>query len=240
MKKTLIIGGIITSLLMGCAELTSVIEDVSKTTGIETPKALTNADVIKGLKEALTIGTNNSSSLTSKLDGFYKNPEIFIPFPEEAIKVKEKIELLGMQKQVDDFVLTLNRAAEKASLEAAPIFVSAIKEMSITDGFAILKGEDNAATNYLRDKTSIQLKSKFSPIVKSAIEQTNVTKYWSPIITTYNKIHFIDKQNPDLEDYVTTKAMSGLFLMIEKEEKNIRQDPVARVTSILKKVFANQ
>ncbi|NCP46357.1 MAG: hypothetical protein COW67_01055 [Flavobacteriales bacterium CG18_big_fil_WC_8_21_14_2_50_32_9] len=220
----------------GCAEMTSVLNEVNNSTS--TP-SLTNSEVISGLKEALTIGTNNSTALTSRLDGFYKNPEIFIPFPAEAIKVKEKVEAIGMKKQVDEFVLTLNRAAETASKEAAPIFVDAIKNMSIADGFAILKGNNNAATQYLREKTSASLKIKFNPIVKNAISTVEVTKYWNPIISAYNKIPFTEKQNPDLEDYVTTKAMDGLFLMIQKEEANIRLNPAARVTDILKKVFGS-
>ncbi len=219
-----------------CAEMTSVLNEVNNSTS--TP-SLTNSEVISGLKEALTIGTNNSSALTSRVDGFYKNPEIFIPFPAEAIKVKEKVEAIGMKKQVDEFVLTLNRAAETASKEAAPIFVDAIKNMSIADGFAILRGNNNAATQYLREKTSASLKIKFNPIVKNAISTVEVTKYWNPIISAYNKIPFTEKQNPDLEDYVTTKAMDGLFLMIQKEEANIRLNPAARVTDILKKVFGS-
>ncbi|MCO6500092.1 MAG: DUF4197 domain-containing protein [Vicingus serpentipes] len=237
MKKIILIT-ISTLLLIGCAEMNSVLEEVNKVTDTG-PAPLSNSEVISGLKEALTVGTNNSTSLTSQLDGFYKNPEIFIPFPPEALKVKEKVEALGMQKQVDEFVMTLNRAAETASKEAAPIFINAITSMSIADGFAILKGNDNAATQYLKDKTSAQLKIKFNPIVKDAISKVNVTKYWNPIITTYNKVPFVDKQNPDLEDYITTKAMEGLFLMIEKEEQKIRKDPLARVTDILKRVFGS-
>lgn len=235
MRKT-IIAAISIFTLVSCAEMTSVMEQVNTATGSTTP-ALTNDEVIRGLREALTVGTNNSSSLTSKLDGFYKNPEIFIPFPPEALKVKEKVEQLGMKKQVDEFVMTLNRAAETATAEAAPIFVNAIKEMTIADGFAILRGNDNAATQYLKDKTTAQLKVKFNPIVKNAIQKVEVTKYWNPVINTYNKIPFIEKMNPDLEDYVTTKAMDGLFLMIAKEETKIRKDPMARITDLLKKVF---
>lgn len=228
-------------LLSACAEMNQVLEEVNKVTensGV-TSKPLTNAEVISGLKEALTVGTNNSTALTSKIDGFYKNPEIFIPFPPEALKVKEKVEALGMEKPVNDFVMTLNRAAEKASKEAAPVFIDAIKGMSIADGFAILKGNENAATQYLKDKTSAQLRTKFNPIVANALESVQVTKYWSPIITTYNKIPLVQKMNPNLEDYVTTKAMDGLFLMLAKEEKEIRKNPMARVTDLLKRVFGN-
>ena len=234
--KKITIAAITLLTLSGCAEMTSVMEQVSTEMGSTTP-SLTNDEVIRGLREALTVGTNNSSSLTSKLDGFYKNPEIFIPFPEEAIKVKNTVEDLGMKKQVDEFVMTLNRAAETATKEAAPIFVNAIKEMTIADGFAILRGNDNAATQYLKDKTSAQLKVKFSPVVKNAIQKVEVTKYWNPVINTYNKVPFVEPMNPNLEDYITTKAMDGLFLMIEKEEAKIRKDPMARVTDLLKKVF---
>ncbi len=237
MKKISIIAAISIT-LFSCAEMTDVLNDVGESVNTSGPAPLTNTDVIKGLKEALSVGTNNSSALTSKLDGFYKNPEIFIPFPPEAIKVKEKVEALGLKPQVDKFVMTLNRSAETAAKEAGPIFLNAITSMSIADGFTILRGGDNAATNYLKEKTTGELRIKFKPVVKNAISKVEVTKYWNPVINTYNKIPFIDKQNPDLDDYVTTKAMDGLFLMIEKEEKKIRKDPLARVTDILKRVFS--
>jgi hypothetical protein len=234
MKKTIIIAAS-TILLIGCAEMNTVLKDINTLpTG---PAPLTNIEVIKGLKEALSVGTNNSTNLTSKLDGYYKNPEIFIPFPPEAIKVKEKIEALGMGSQVDKFVMTMNRSAETASKKAAPIFIGAITSMSIADGFAILNGGENAATNFLKEKTSGQLRTEFNPVVKNAIDEVEVTKYWNPVISTYNKIPFIEKQNPNLEDYITTKAMDGLFIMLAKEEQNIRKDPLARVTDILKRVF---
>ena len=234
MKKTFIIAAS-AILLVGCAEMNTILKDID--TLPSGPAPLTNIEVIKGLKEALSVGTNKSTSLTSKLDGYYKNPEIFIPFPPEAVKVKEKMTDLGMGAQVDKFVMTMNRSAETASKKAAPIFINAITSMSIADGFAILKGGDNAATNYLKEKTSGQLRIEFNPIVKSAIDEVEVTKYWNPVINTYNKIPFITKQNPNLEDYITTKAMDGLFIMLAKEEKSIRKDPLARVTAILKRVF---
>jgi hypothetical protein len=198
---------------------------------------LTNDEVIKGLREALTVGTNNATSMVSKTDGFFKNPSIKIPFPEDAIKVKNTCENLGMKPQVDKFVLTLNRAAEEASKEAAPIFINAIKSMSISDGFSILKGADNAATKYLQDKTSAELKQKFKPIVQNALKKVEITKYWNPLITAYNKTPGAQKINPDLEEYVTLKALDGLFKMVAQEELKIRKDPAARVTDLLKKVF---
>lgn len=203
-------------------------------------KPLTNDEVVRGLKEALSVGTNKSASAASCLDGFYKNPLITIPFPPEAVKVKNTAEDLGMKPQVDKFVMTLNRAAEEASKEAAPIFLNAIKGMSVGDGFAILKGNDDAATKFLNDKTNADLKLKFKPIVQEAIKKVEVTKHWNPIITKYNKVPGVQKMNPDLDEYVTLRAMDGLFKLIAQEELKIRKDPAARVSDLLKKVFGSQ
>ncbi|MEK6615481.1 MAG: DUF4197 domain-containing protein, partial [Bacteroidota bacterium] len=178
-------------------------KEIDKYTKKKKKKPLTNDEVIRGLKEALNVGTNNSTASTSRMDGFYKNSLITIPFPPEAEKVKNTVVKLGMQKQVDDFVMTMNRAAEEASKEAAPVFIEAIKSMSISDGFSILKGADNAATEYLKNKTTTDLTIKFTPIIIRAIEKVQVTRYWNPLITTYNKIQGIEKQNPNLEQYIT-------------------------------------
>jgi hypothetical protein len=215
--------------------LPKTIEDTGKVlTGGGKP---TDQEVIAGLKEALTFGSRNAAGLASKVDGYYKNPSIFIPFPPEAKAVEEKVRALGMGKQVDDFVMTLNRAAEEAAKEAAPIFIDAVKQMTIQDGWGILKGDNRAATTYLKNKTTNALYDKFKPIVKKAIEKVGVTRYWTPIINAYNKIPFVTKMNPDLEDYTTRKAIDGLFFLVGKEEEKIRQDPAARVTELLKKVF---
>jgi hypothetical protein len=242
--KKLIIALTTLSLLGGCTsqqlqQTADAAKDAINNSSSGGTKPLTNDEVINGLREALTIGTNNSAAFASKLDGFYKNPALFIPFPPEAQKVKEKVDGLGFKDQTDKFVLTLNRAAEEAAKDAAPVFVNAIKGMSISDGFAILKGGDNAATQYLKDKTTAELRTKFTPVVQNAINKVELTKYWNPIITTYNKIPFVEKQNPDLTAYVTDRAMAGLFKLIADEELKIRKDPVARVTDILKRVFGN-
>jgi hypothetical protein len=214
--------------------VTNVIKSVG-TSG--NPSTLSNEEVINGLKEALSIGANESTSLASKLDGFYKNPAIFIPFPSEAQKVKEYANKVGLTAQVNKFELTLNRAAEEAAKSAAPIFLDAVKGMSITDGFSILKGADNAATVYLKDKTSPELVAKFTPIVKAAIAKVQLTKYWTPIVTSYNKVPMVQKQNPDLTAYVTDKAIQGLFKLLADEELKIRKNPAARISDLLKKVF---
>lgn len=202
--------------------------------------SLTNDEVIKGLKEALTIGTNNSASNASKADGFLKNARLFIPWPPEAQQMKTKLIQLGYQKKVEEFETSLNRAAEEAAKSAAPIFGNAVTGMSIGDGFAILKGNDTAATHYLREKTFSPLKEKFKPVVNDAISQVKVTSYWAPLVTIYNKIPGVKKQNPDLNDYVCNKAINGLMLLIADEETKIRKDPAARVSELLKKVFGKK
>lgn len=226
---------------MSCDQKTTeaLLNTTTQILNSSTTPALTNDEVISGLREALSVGTNNTTALTSKLDGFYKNPLIFISWPQEAQTMKDKLIQLGFQKQITDFETSLNRAAEEASKEAAPVFLDAIKQMSISDGFAILRGNDTAATHYLREKTYASLREKFSPVVTNAINKVKVTSYWSPLVNTYNLIPGVKKQNPDLNNYVTDKAINGLMTLIAQEETKIRKDPMARVTDILKKVFGN-
>jgi hypothetical protein len=200
-------------------------------------QTVSNDEVVKGLKEALTIGTNNSTTVAAKPDGFFKNPLIKIPFPPDAKKMDTELRKIGMGKDVDKFVMTLNHGAEEAAKSAAPIFVAAITGMTITDGISLLKGGDNAATNYLKDKTSADLKVKFKPIIQAALKKVEITKYWNPLVKSYNKIPFVEKVNPNLDDYCTLKAMDGLFKLIAGEELKIRKDPAARVTDLLKKIF---
>ena len=202
--------------------------------------ALTNGEVIAGLKEALTIGARESATSASKVDGFYKNPKIAIPFPAEAQKVKDVLSTTGFSKQISAFEESMNRAAEEAAKGAFDVFAGAVREMTIQDGFAILNGGDMAATNYLREKTGIPLKEKFSPIVKNAIDKVNVTSYWSPLVNAYNMVPGVTRQNPNLEDYITTKAIDGLMTLIAEQEMKIRQDPAAQVTALLKKVFGKK
>ncbi|HQI44761.1 MAG TPA: DUF4197 domain-containing protein [Bacteroidales bacterium] len=217
-------------------DLTSVINTVNNTVNSAT---LTNDDIIRGLKEALKVGTNNSVKSASVLDGFYKNALIKIPFPEEAQTMETKLRALGMGTQCDKFVETMNRGAEEASKYAASIFIDAITKLTISDGMKILKGNDNAATTYLKENTTTSLKTAFLPNVTTALSQVEVTKYWTPLATTYNKIPLVTKVDPDLNDYVTTKAINGLFKLIEAEEYKIRKDPTARINDILKKVFGS-
>ena len=198
---------------------------------------LTNDKVVKGLKEALSVGTKNSSDKASKLDGFYKNPKIKIPFPKEAQQMEKTLRSMGMDQQVDRFVKSLNRAAEDASKKASPIFLKAITSMSITDGMKILKGGNSAATDFLKGATTGQLKTEFKPVVKTSLQKVEVTKYWNPLVKSYNKVPMVKKMNPNLDDYVTTLAIDGLFKLIAEEELKIRKDPAARITQLLQEVF---
>lgn len=207
-----------------------------------TKPSLTNDEVIGGLKEALSVGIKNSVNLSSATDGFWKNDLIKLPFPQDAIKVREKAIEWGMAGQVEKFETTLNRAAEEATKEALPIFVDAIKNMSIQDGFAILNGGDGAATKFLRDNTTSKLTTAFKPKVKDAISKVKLTEYWTPIMNKYNSAMTLtggQKVNPDLEAYVTERAILGLFKLVEIEENKIRKDPAARVSDLLSKVFGS-
>jgi len=229
--------------LNSCDTLNEVAQAVN-TTGTSTtntPK-LTNDEVISGLREALNVGIKNSVNLTSITDGFWKNDMIRIPFMEDAIKVKQKALDWGLDGQVEKFEVTMNRAAEEATKEALPIFVDAIKNMSVSDGFAILNGGDGAATKFLKDQTTAKLVAAFAPKVETAIANVKLTEYWNPIITKYNSAMTFtggEKLNPDLNKYITEKAISGLFYMVEQEENKIRKDPMARVSDLLQKVFGS-
>jgi hypothetical protein len=204
------------------------------------PRPLTSAEVAEGLKEALIQGTSKGADMLSQTDGYFKNPSIKILFPPDVKKVEDRLRQIGLGNEVDRFVMTLNRGAEEAAKEAKPIFISAIKSMTIQDAFAILRGEENAATQYLQRTTSAQLKSAFMPVIQSTLEKTNATRYYADLVSTYNKIPLVEKVNPDLDDYATDKAIEGLFVMIAAEEKNIRENPAARVTDLLKRVFGSQ
>lgn len=219
---------------------TNAINSAASGTNSNAGKNLSNDEVVKGLREALTIGSGNAAGSASKTDGFLKNNLIKIPFPKESKIVETKARQIGMGSQVDRFVTTMNRAAEEASKEAKPVFINAIKTMSITDGISILRGGDNAATTFLKGRTSAELTNKFSPIVKRAIQKVQLTKFWKPIITGYNKIPGVKRQNPDLDRYVTEKTLEGLFTLLGQEEAKIRKDPVAQVTDLLRRVFGGK
>lgn len=203
------------------------------------PVPLTRTEVVAGLKEALIVGAGQSAEVLHRADAFLGNPAIRIPFPPEAIQVKNTLDKLGMQSLTRSVVVSLNRAAEKAAIKAKPIFITAIKKMTLKDAWTILKGDSNEATQYLKRTTSKELTQAFRPSIETALSQVNATRYWGQAMGRYNQIPLVKKVNPDLTGFVTDKALEGLFLEVAKVEKDIRKDPVARVTDILKRVFGH-
>jgi hypothetical protein len=201
-----------------------------------TQGSLTTDDVITGLKEALNNGVNNGTAQLSAVDGFFANAAVKILMPPEAEKVEKTLRNVGLGKEVDNAILSMNRAAEDAAKSAAPIFLNAIKQMSISDAWSILRGGDTAATAYLRKTTTASLTNAFKPVIDNSLQKVDATKYWNTVFTAYNKFS-LNKVNPDLSAYVTDKALHGIFYEIGQQEMQIRKDPVARTTDILKKVF---
>jgi Protein of unknown function (DUF4197) len=213
----------------------------SKTSTSKSSNVLTgNLDISAGLKEALQKGITEQVTKLTAVDGFYKNEAVKILFPAELQKVDKTLRSMGLSSLADEGVKVLNRAAEDAVKEATPIFVNAITSMKITDAKNILLGNESAATAYLQGATSTQLYSKFNPVVKTSLSNVGADKVWEGIIKKYNAIPLVTKVNPDLNDYVTNKAMEGVFKMISVEEKKIRTDISARTSPLLKKVFALQ
>ena len=220
-------------MLSSCAELQSIVDSTP-----EVP--LTRDEVARGLKEALSIGISNGSEALSKLDGYYKGPYKIL-LPEEARKITDKLKVIPGFKDVEEVIVQkLNRAAEDAASKAKPIFVDAITGMTIADVWGILRGADNAATVYLHGQTNDALTDAFQPVILESLNKFNAVEYWDIAVTAYNKLPFVNQMNPKLDEYVTEKALDGLFDMVEKEEKAIREDVSRRTTDLLKKVFAKQ
>ncbi|MCB0520954.1 MAG: DUF4197 domain-containing protein [Lewinellaceae bacterium] len=201
---------------------------------------LSSAEVSSGLKEALQIGIGKGSDLLSQKDGYYKSAYKIL-LPPEARKVTDKLKGIPGFSNVEDVILEkINRGAEDAAKKAKPIFVNAIKQMTFNDAMNILLGEQNAATNYLNRTTYDPLYKEFNPVIVNSLDKFDARKYWKDAVDTYNKIPFVTKVNSDLDDYVTKEALSGLFSMVEKEEKNIRTNVAARTSDLLRRVFAKQ
>lgn len=218
----------------GCAELQQVAGQLPQ------GGVLSNADIASGLRAALDKGIDTQVTKLTQTDGFYKNQLVKILLPEELQKVDSGLRAIGLGSLADEGIKMMNRAAEDAVKEATPIFVSAVKQITFTDARNILLGNDQAATSYLERTTSTQLYSKFNPVIKSSFNKVGADKVWSNIITRYNQIPLVKKVNPDLTDYVTDKALEGVYKMIAVEEKNIRDNISARTTPLLQRVFALQ
>ncbi len=216
-----------------CSELQQVINQLPN--GV-----VTNDQIAGGLKEALNNGITNQVTKLAVEDGFFKNELTRILLPEELQKVDNVLRSVGLSKLADEGLKVLNRAAEDAVGEAIPIFVDAIKGMSFTDAKNILLGEKNAATQYLQTATSEALYQKFNPIIANSFQKVGADKIWTDLITKYNALPLTNDVNPDLTDYVTSEALKGVFIMVEVEEKEIREKVSSRTSDLLKKVFALQ
>lgn len=219
-------------LLTGCETAQQVLKSIN------TDTTLSNTEIASGLKEALSIGAQNGSNRLSSLNGFFGDAAVKILMPEEAKKVESTLRNIGLGNLVDKAILSMNRAAEDAAKSAAPVFVNAVKEMSITDALGILKGGDYAATDYFKGKTTLALTNAFRPVIEKALAKVDATKYWNDVFSAYNK--FAAKPvNTDLVAYVTERSLAGIFYQVGQEEQKIRKDPAARVTELLKKVFGS-
>lgn len=234
MRKIIVLILAVSFTLSGCAELQQVASQLPNAGGLST------AEIASGLREALDKGIDQQVTKLTKTDGFYKNQLVKILLPEELQKVDETLRKVGLSSLADEGLKVMNRAAEDAVKEATPIFVSAVKNMTFTDAKNILLGTDNAATNYLERTTTSQLYAKFNPVIKSSFDKVGADKVWASIITKYNSLPLVDNVNPDLTDYVTNKALEGVFTMIAVEEKEIRNNINERTSSLLKRVFALQ
>lgn len=199
---------------------------------------LSNEEIVSGLKEALSRGTDQATAILGKEDGFFARAAVKILMPEEAKKAEKTLRQMGMSSLVDKAILSMNRAAESAASESGKIFLEAIRGMTIGDGLGILKGGELAATDYLKKSTTEKLTAAMRPVIDSCLRKTDATKYWNDVFTRYNKFA-TTKVNPDLGSYVTSRAIEGIFFEIGEEEKKIRKDPAARVSDILKKVFGS-
>jgi RNA binding exosome subunit len=220
------------------AQLGDILKGLKKAIGVDSE--LSENKIIEGLKEALEIGTSNAVGLVSQLNGYYKNPKIKIPLPDSVQKVEKILRKVGFGSKVDDFEMSMNRAAEQAAPEAKALFIDTIKQMSFDDARNILNGSDNAATLYFKDKTWNRLYDKFKPIVNSTMSEVGVTRYYQDLDKKVRSIPFADSMSFDLDKYVTDGTLEGLFYMVEQQERKIRQDPAARVTELLKEVFGGK
>jgi hypothetical protein len=213
--------------------ISSLLKPIKNGVGVT---GLQQDEIAKGLKEALQVGADKTIQQLTQKDGFFGNVAIKILMPPEAEKIEKSLRSLGFNQQVDDAILSMNRAAEDAAKQAAPLFLKAIQEISLDDAIGILKGDDKAATTYLQGKTNISLTAAFRPSIEQSLEKTSATKHWNTIITQYNKFTF-KKINPDLAAYVTEKSLVGIFTQIGQEEQQIRKNPLSRSSDLLKKVF---
>jgi hypothetical protein len=237
MKKIIILMAFI--LCAAALSHAGFLDDILKEYGVSSEQVLDNNTVISGLKEALAIGTENAVKAVSRKDGYLANQAIRIPIPEKLRTATDLLEKVGYDEEVDEFAESMNHAAENAAGRAAPHFLSAIKDMSIEDARNILNGNDTAATDYFREKTYDSLYKEFKPVISSSMSNVGTVRTYKDLMSKYASLPFVSEVPFNLDHYVTDNALEGLFYMLGKEEKNIRTNPEARVTDLLKTVFQN-
>lgn len=230
MKKILSLVTIL--VLTSCAEL--------QTIASQFPQGVTDAEISSGLKQALEFGIDREVTNLAKEDGFFSNELVRIGLPPELQKVDKTLRDVGLDNLADEGLRVLNRAAEDAVGEAIPVFADAVKGITFADARNILLGADDAATVYLSNRTEQELYNRFNPIISNSLDKVGATQVWKNIIQKYNSIPLTNNVNPDLPDYVTNEALNGVYLMIAKEEKDIRNDFSSRTTDLLRRVFAIQ
>ena len=233
MKKLTLIT--IVLITISCSELQTIADQA-----LEEQTQVSNAQIRKGLKQALQKGIDHQVSKLTEENGFYKNDQVKILLPEELQKVDDGLRKIGLGNLADEGLKLMNRAAEDAVKKATPIFVNAIKNMSIADAKKILLGNDNAATEFLRNKTSDQLYNEFYPVVNQSFQDVGADQLWTSAISKYNKIPFQQNVDPDLSKYVTDQSLNGVFKMIAVEEQQIKEDFSSRTTDLLRRVFKLQ
>jgi len=216
------------------------LDKILKGLGVGEKSGLSDVKIGSGLKEALQIGTENAVGLTGKTDGYFLNQVIKILMPEKLKTFEKGLRAVGYGPKVDEFVISMNRAAEKAAPAAKQIFWDAIGEMTFDDARKILSGNETAATQYFKGKTTNKLTSAFKPVVNKSMNEVGVTRQYKELVGRYESIPFVKKESFDLDQYVVTKALDGLFHMVGEEEKKIRKNPAARTTDLLKEVFGSK
>ena len=215
-----------------------LLRDLGESLGLDVQQAgLSDEKIVSGLKEALRVGTEKTVTMTGKKDGYFMNQAIKILMPEKLQNFEQVLRAVGYGSQIDEFVLSMNRAAERAAPQAQSIFWGAIKAMSFEDARKILGGNATAATDYFKGKTTDKLTAAFKPIVDKAMNEVGVTRQYKNLVEGFQAIPFVNIESIDLDHYVTTKSLAGLFLVLGEEEKKIRTNPAARVTDLLKEVF---
>jgi hypothetical protein len=229
-------------LLLGATAGSAQLDELLKRVPQRAPDAsgLGDARIGEGLKEALRVGTETAVGLTSRVDGYFANKAIKILMPERLQSLEQGVRLIGQGDRVDELVLGMNRAAEKAAPAAREIFVDAIGAMSIDDARRILSGPETAATDYFKGKTTPRLTTAFTPVVERSMEQVGVARQYKDLLSQAQAIPFFRAETYDLNRYVVGKSLDGLFLMVAQEERKIRTNPTARTTDLLREVFSRR